>query len=186
LNLSQSYAVASTPAAVKAHEQVVRFMNRNKFAMFLYNPVLRTAFRDVFQSQMDEFHRLYGSAPTHIDGHQHRHLCANMLVEEVIPRGHKVRRNFTYFPREKSHFNRTYRKVVDRVLAIRYRITDYFFSLSDCLEGAKLAKVIALSHSANVEVMSHPVYRKEYTLLYANEFELLVNDTRLASYKQLT
>ena len=31
--------------------------------------------------------RLYGKLPSHVDGHQHRHLCANMLIDPIIPEG---------------------------------------------------------------------------------------------------
>ena len=37
------------------------------------------------------------------------HLCANLLLSNLVPAGMKVRRNFSFWPDEKSRFNRAYR-----------------------------------------------------------------------------
>jgi len=53
-------------------------------------------------AQMDEFVRLYGRTHlSHIDGHQHRHVCANMLLAEVIPTGRNCPPDLFYAPSEK-------------------------------------------------------------------------------------
>ena len=65
-----------------------------------------------------------------MDGHQHMHLCANMLFDRVIRTGERVRRSFSFWPGEKSFLNRTYRRFIDAWLARRYRLTDFFFALS--------------------------------------------------------
>lgn len=186
LNLNQTYAgTGCSPAAAQAHERIVSFMARSKHAMFVYHPVLKRCFRDVFQSQLDEFHRLYGEAPSHVDGHQHRHLCANMLIDQVIPGGEKVRRNFSFWPGEKSLLNRTYRKFVDRWLARRYVMTDYFFSLGQCLRGKRLDRVTALAKTANVELMTHPIDSEEYAWLMSDQFSEAMQGVRLEPYARL-
>ena len=186
LNLNQGYTGAGcSPAAAQAHERVVRFMARSKHAMFVYHPVLKRCFRDVYQSQLDEFHRLYGAAPSHVDGHQHRHLCANMLIDRVIPTGEKVRRNFSFWPGEKSLLNRTYRKFVDRWLARRYVMTDYFFSLGQCLRGKRLDRVSELARTANVELMTHPIDSEEYAWLMSDRFSEATQGVRLEPYAKL-
>ena len=72
------------------------------------------------------------------------HLCANLLVSNLIPAGMKVRRNFSFLPGEKSWLNRAYRYLVDRWLARRYCLADYFFDLIQCIEGKKLDRVACL------------------------------------------
>jgi hypothetical protein len=84
------------------------------------------------------------------------HLCSNLLLSNMIPAGTKLRRDFSFWPGEKSMLNRTYRLLVDRWLACRHRLTDYFFDLTLCIQGKKLDRVAALAKSSNVELMTHP------------------------------
>lgn len=159
------------------HDRIIRFLTFNKYAFLIYNPALKKAFQYVYQAQFDEFVRLYGKPPSHIDGHHHQHLCMNMLLGRVIPTGEKVRRNFYFWPHEKGPVNRTYRRLVDLSLTRRYRLTDYFFALSQCFQSDRLSRVMDLATTASVEVMTHP----------ANEIELayLMSDNYLANLYRL-
>ena len=180
LNLSQSYARQGT--ASDAHQRVVRFMRSSKFAVLIYHPGLRSAFRDVFRAQYDEFTRIYRREPSHVDGHQHRHLCANLLIDEVIPRGVRVRRNFSFTAGEKGLINRMYRRMVDRRLARRYRLTDYFFALPDEVAKGRMPQVAELAKRAKVEVMTHPVRPNEFEYLMSDSFCELSRGLEMASY----
>lgn len=171
LNLTQQFTGGVHTGALREyHDRVVHFLNVNKFAFLFYNPVLRKQFRYVYQAQLDEFIRLYGRPPSHIDGHHHQHLCANMLLDRVIPIGEKVRRNFYFWPDEKGLLNRTYRRLVDLFLARRYRLTDFFFALSQCLQPHRLTRVRELARTATVEVMTHPANAVEYAYLMSDNF----------------
>lgn len=170
LNLSQSYEVSVPAEAVAAHERIIHFLAGSKYAGLLYHPGLRRDFKEVYRTQSDEFVRLYGQLPAHVDGHHHRHLCANMLIDEVIPRGQRVRRNFTFGPGEKGWMNRAYRRLTDRWLARRYRLTDYLFNLSDCLGEGALARALGLAGNATVELETHPSRAAERTLLTSENF----------------
>jgi predicted glycoside hydrolase/deacetylase ChbG (UPF0249 family) len=186
LNLSQRYnGRLPSPAAQSAHERVVRFMKSSKFAVLLYHPGLRGAFRDVFRSQADEYERLFGRPPRHVDGHQHRHLCANLICEEIIPRGCSVRRNFSFFPGDKSWINRAYRRWVDARLARRYRLTDYFFSLAQCLRGGRTRVPAELAGEHRVELMTHPVQPDEAAFLRSAEFDRVFDKIQLGSYEMI-
>ncbi len=183
LNLSQAYNGRRPSAAAQAaHERVVRFMKRSKFAVLLYHPGLRGAFRDVFRSQADEYERLFGHAPRHVDGHQHRHLCMNLLWEEIIPRGCSVRRNFSFFPGDKSPVNRAYRRWVDARLARRYRLAGYFFSLGQCLRGQRIDVPAGLARTNPVEVMTHPIHAEEATFLRGAGFEQVFGGLTMGDY----
>src|SRR4051812_41107581 len=70
LNFSQRYTGRAPARLADAQSRIVRFMTASKYAVLLYHPGLRNDFRDVVLSQRDEFLRLYGQAPSHIDGHQ--------------------------------------------------------------------------------------------------------------------
>jgi predicted glycoside hydrolase/deacetylase ChbG (UPF0249 family) len=126
--------------------------------------------------------RLFEKSPSHIDGHHHMHLCANVLFSSMIPAGMKMRRNFSFWPGEKSMLNRTYRWLVDRWLACRYRLTDYFFDLTQCIQGEKLDRVAALAKSSNVELMTHPIVNWEQEYLMSDEFQEILQRLEIGHY----
>ncbi|MFO1478369.1 MAG: ChbG/HpnK family deacetylase [Verrucomicrobiota bacterium] len=186
LNLSQRFNGPGVPEEVRrSHDRVVRFILRSKYAVLFYHPLLRRDFRRVFQAQWDEFVRLYGRAPSHVDGHQHRHLSANVLLDRIIPAGEKVRRNFSFWPGEKGLVNRAYRRVLDNWMSRRYRLTDYFFSLGTCLQTGCLSRVADLGKTASVELMTHPVRQNELEYLSGDTWVITFGRHRMGSYRQL-
>jgi hypothetical protein len=94
-----------------------------------------------------------------------------------------VRRNFSFWPGEKSLLNRAYRGAVDRWLARRYRLTDYFFDLTQCMQENKLDRVAALARSEDVELMTHPANQREQAFLISGDFCELLQQVQLGSYK---
>lgn len=183
LNFSQPFTGDTASSSMREHHQrIVSFLTANKYAQLFYNPFLRKEFAYSCQAQLEEFARLFGTLPTHVDGHHHMHLCANVLFSWSIPVGMVVRRNFSFRAGEKSLLNRAYRRAVDRWLARRYRLTDYFFDLTQCVQENKLDRVAALARSKQVELMTHPIDPGEQVYLLSNDCsELLQNlsSTRL-------
>src|SRR5438105_15874839 len=110
------------------------------------------------------------------------HLCANMLLTNMIPAGMKMRRNFSFWPGEKSLLNRTYRSLVDRWLAQRYQLSGYFFDLTQCIQQKKLDRVAALAKSSNVELMTHPIVRSEEECLMSDEFKVMLQRLKIGGY----
>src|SRR5207248_2518537 len=164
------------------HDKIVRFLRGNKYSQLLYNPFLRTEFSYSYQAQAEEFVRLFGKQPSHIDGHHHMHLCANLILSNTIPAGAKLRRNFSFWPGEKSMLNRTYRWLVDRWLARRYCLADYFFDLTQCIQGEKLDRVAALAKSSNVELMTHPIVNEEEEYLMSDGFGVMLERLNIGGY----
>jgi predicted glycoside hydrolase/deacetylase ChbG (UPF0249 family) len=182
LNFTDSFT-NSVPATLKtSHRRTARFLGRSKYAQLIYNPLLRANFADSYRAQVDEFQRLYGKPPSRIDGHHHMHLCANVLFSNLIPTGTKVRRNFSFWPGEKSGSNRTYRALIDRWLGRKYRLTDYFFDLTQCMEENKWSRVAALAQSTGVELMTHPVNPGEQAYLMSDEFEVMLQRLNVGGY----
>jgi predicted glycoside hydrolase/deacetylase ChbG (UPF0249 family) len=174
LHLNFSEPLSGNPGSgvlLDSHRKVSAFLTRNKYAQLVYNPLLRSAFAHSLQAQLEEFQRLYGMMPSHIDGHHHMHLCANVVLSQFIPRGMTVRRHFSFWPGEKSVLNRTYRDSVNWWLAQRYRLWDYFFDLTQSIERKTLDRVIRLAKSSNVELMTHPISRFEMEYLMGDEFQ---------------
>ncbi len=171
INFTESFTGSSVPASLRsAHERIRKFLRRSKYAPVLYNPFLRRAFRDVFEQQMQEFARLYGRTASRFDGHQHMHLASNMVIDHPIPAGAKVRRSFSFSAGERNVVNRLYRAAVDRRLAARYRIGDFFFAFSKHLPLARLCRVIELARTHEVELMTHPELDTEFNSLLSPEF----------------
>lgn len=179
----------SLPNALHANDaqqrRVVRFLRASKYAQLVYHPLLRRAFRDVFKRQWDEFVRLYHRPPTHVDGHHHLHLCLNMLLDGIIPRGTKVRRSFTFEASEKGVLNRLFRRAIDARLRRRHRITDGFFSLERCLQRVDLPRVARLANERPVELMTHPENAAEQQFLLGEEFCSVFSGIKLGSYSAL-
>jgi predicted glycoside hydrolase/deacetylase ChbG (UPF0249 family) len=183
LNFSEAFTDGRCPGSLRdCHNRIVGFLKRNKYAQILYNPSLRKEFAYSYNAQAEEFLRLFGRAPSHIDGHHHMHLCANMLLSNMIAAGMKMRRNFSFWPGEKSLLNRTYRALVDRWLARRYQLADYFFDLTQCIRDEKLDRVVALAKSNNVELMTHPMLQFESEYLMSDQFQVMLQRLEVGGY----
>ena len=158
----------------KHHQRVAAYLRASKWNQSLYNPLLCNSFDYVYQAQLEEFFRLYGSEPARVDGHHHMHLCMNMLFSRKYNRGLIVRRNFSFSPGEKNAANRFYRYLVDRWLMSRFLCRDFFFSIMP-IENERLTNIFLLSRQADIELMVHPGADKEYEYLMGDEWERLVS-----------
>jgi predicted glycoside hydrolase/deacetylase ChbG (UPF0249 family) len=186
LNFTETFTSELVPEKVRQqHDRIRRFLSVSKYALLFYNPFLRCAFKEVFEAQCNEFMRLYGSPPAHMDGHQHMHLCSNILIDRILPYGTKVRRSFSFGSNDKNFLNRFYRFLVDCALARRHRLTDYFFALSPHLSVIRLRRVLELARSANVELMTHPQVKTEYDFLVSDEYSYAMSQVHLAGYNSL-
>jgi predicted glycoside hydrolase/deacetylase ChbG (UPF0249 family) len=183
LNFTERFTGARIPATLaNYHDKIARFLTRNKYSQILYNPFLRKEFSYSCETQIEEFTRLFARPPSHIDGHHHMHLCANLFLSNLIPPGSKIRRNFSFWPGEKSSLNRAYRSLVDRWLARRYRLTDYFFDLTQSIRGKKMDRVVASAESSKVELMTHPILQLESEYLMSDEFQAILQRLDVGSY----
>jgi predicted glycoside hydrolase/deacetylase ChbG (UPF0249 family) len=186
LNFIEPFSGAGTGSTlIDRQRKIIAFLKRNRYNQVLYNPFLRQAFEYVFRAQLEEFQRLYRQAPTHFDGHKHMHVCANMLLSCPIPRGQKVRRSFSFEARDKGFVNRGYRSWVNRRLASRYTVTEYFFALSQQLSTERFSRVCRLAANATVELMTHPAIPAEQNFVAGGEFEQGLAGVSKGSYGEL-
>jgi predicted glycoside hydrolase/deacetylase ChbG (UPF0249 family) len=183
VNFAETFTGRNIPARLReCHNRLVRYLRRTKYTQLFYNPFLRDAFSYSYHAQAEEFARLFGNPPARVDGHHHMHLCANVLFSKMIPAGTKLRRNFSFWPGEKSWANRTYRALVDRWLARRYQLTDYFFDLTQCIAENKLGRVTSLAKSSTVELMTHPIVPQEAEHLMSDEFYVMLKCLNVGGY----
>jgi chitin disaccharide deacetylase len=175
LNLTQGFTGDSVPKILKEHHRkVASYLTAWKFNQILFNPFLHKAFVYVFQAQWDEFCRIYGKEPDQLDGHHHMHLCSNMMISGRLPKGIRIRRNFTFSPGEKDPVNRLYRYLVDLWLKSRFTCLDSFFSLEP-IDRERLQRIVNMSNFSNVELMVHPGVGKEYSFLLSPEWTDILN-----------
>jgi chitin disaccharide deacetylase len=179
LNLTSGLTGCS-PQLAGAQGKIARHLLKHRLSQVIYHPGLVRAFEFVVKAQLDEFQRLFGGSPKRIDGHHHMHLCTNMLVADLLPRGVIVRRNFSFERGEKGFHNRLYRKLVDRVLGRRYRIADFLFSLAP-IDLTRLPRIASLAENQIVELETHPVKPAEHKFLAGGEIFRHLGSVRIAS-----
>lgn len=167
---------------IECQQRIASFLRKSKFCALLYNPLLKRDFEYVYNAQYEEYVRLYHNNPTHIDGHHHMHLCTNVLIDRLIPRGSKVRRNFTFSSKEKNIGNRFCRNIVDGILTRRYICTDSFFSISPLSDTKRLQHIIMLAKSQNVELMVHPEKLEELDYLMTDDYLQMISGVERRSY----
>jgi chitin disaccharide deacetylase len=179
LNFTTPFSASDRAARLAERQgELVAYLRRHALARLVYHPGLARSFEYVVEAHLEEFRRLYGVSPDRIDGHHHMHLCANVLVGKLLPPGTIVRRNFSFQPGEKHLVNRLYRKAVDRRLARRHRIRDFFFSLPPLNPSSRLERIFSLADRFTVEVETHPVQSEEYRFLMDENFALLTKNIR--------
>jgi predicted glycoside hydrolase/deacetylase ChbG (UPF0249 family) len=142
--------------------------------------------RDCVEDQLQEFHRLYGGPPTHIDGHNHAHLSTNVLLSRALPRGIRLRRAQNW-PRARTLGGRLGSRVRDATLA-GFRTVRWFTSIRTVhprFGGRGLADLLELSRNESVEIMTHPGWDDELQLLLEPDWKRSLRPYPLASYEAL-
>jgi hypothetical protein len=181
LNFTTPFSARHCPSSLADRQhKIATCLLRHRLAQTLFYPTLTRSFEYIVSAQLDEFYRLYGAVPGRLDGHHHMHLCPNVLLAGLLPAGSAVRRNFSFRPGEKSLGNRLYRHIVDRFLARRHRLTDFFFSLPPLDSPGRLQRIFALATAFTVEVEAHPVRPDEYNFLMGPEVLRLITNIPLA------
>ena len=181
LNLTTPFFARSCPQGLRDRQaDLCSYLRRNFCARAVYNPRLRRAFNYVVKAQIEEYCRIYGREPERFDGHHHMHLCANVLIGGLLPPGTIVRRHFSWEAGEKRLRNLFFRKFTNIVLARRYRLVDFLFSLPPLEPPARLQRILSLASRFVVELETHPVDPVEYQFLIRGEIFQWIADFALS------
>lgn len=181
LNLTTPFSSPKCPSPlVERQRKLARFLLRHRFAPVVFHPSLARSFEYVVAAQRAEFVRLYGAEPERLDGHHHMHLCSNVLLGGLLPPGTIVRRNFSFRRGEKGWFNRVYRRLVDRKLARRHRLVDFFFSLRPVDPPSHVQNILSLASRFTVEVDVHPINPEEHRFLAGSAISRWTGDLPIA------
>jgi chitin disaccharide deacetylase len=171
INFTAPFSARGVPERLAEHlQRTAAHLSRHRLAQIVFHPGLMRSFEYLATAQLGEFRRLYGVAPEKIDGHHHMHISANVLMQKLLPPGTVVRRNFSFESGEKSRANQLYRRFVDRSLARRHVLSDYFFALAPLEPASRLRKIFALANQFAVEVGTHPVNQAEHRYLSGGAF----------------
>ncbi len=182
LNFTTLFSASQCPARIARRQQdLAGYLLRHRLAEVMFHPLLAPSFEYVVAAQLEEFSRLYGTAPRRLDGHHHMHLCANVLFGGLLPRGTIVRRSFSFQSGEKSWGNRAYRRVLNLKLAQRHTLTDFFFSLPPLEIPGRLRRIFSLAQQAVVEVETHPINPEEYRFLAGEQIFIDTAGSPIAS-----
>ena len=165
LNFTTEFTGSDIPPVLRDHHRrVISYLRRWRIFRALFNPLLMNSFDYVAKAQLEEFARLYGAAPRHLDGHHHMHLCANVLLQKLLPEGAMVRRSKSSLSGERSLADLCYRGVQDRMVRRRHQTAEYFFDLLP-IEHERLKRILELGREADVELSVHPSSEEEFHFL---------------------
>ena len=166
LNFTTPFSAGDCPRnLLERQRQLTVYLLRHRFAQVVFHPGLAQSFDYVVKAQIEAFQRLYGVRPARVDGHHHMHLCANVLLGNLLPAGTFARRRFSRRPRREGLLRSVQRRITDGVLARRHSLTDFFFHLTPLEPSSHLEQVFELARRFTVEVETHPINADEYRFL---------------------
>ena len=68
LNFTARFSGHAGSALRECQQRIATFLLENKYYLLMYNPFLKNQFEYVYQSQYEEFTRLYNKNPSHTSG----------------------------------------------------------------------------------------------------------------------
>ena len=188
LNLIEEYSGRSVPTSVRDRQR--RLLSRFRSARlrrWLYDPRLKNDVDAVITDQLECFADLYGRPPTHVDGHLHWHMAANVLFSDALPSGTKIR-NALSDARRPNPITRALRRAREKRISRRLPSPRYFFSIATVwpnLEGPPPMEKLALSRRTSVEVMVHPGFPHEYGPLQSEDWISALQDLPTGTFDDL-
>jgi hypothetical protein len=186
LNLTALFSSGVVSAAIRSHQtRIVRYLNSHSLAQVLSNPLLAGSFRTVFEAQVDEFRRLYGTPPPFYNGHHHMHLCANILGGGLLPAGARIRGTFTFEEGEKGLVNRWYRRRLHRLISRTYKSTGGFFTIAPVSDARRVFALLQRGQAGDIEIEVHPELDEETEFLLSDRFGDLLAGIRLCTFADL-
>jgi predicted glycoside hydrolase/deacetylase ChbG (UPF0249 family) len=185
LNLTQVYTGSGVPDDARERQaRLAAKLSGSKLHRWVYDPLMRRDIQTTVREQFDEFAKLYGCAPTHLDGHHHIHVIPNVLFSGAVPPRGKLRSPVCTSWRSAAARARG-RLLRSALRQARFTTTDYLLSIDELDAWAHDDGAIALPRSASVEVMTHPGVPEEDSLLESSTWRRVLASRRLGSFKDL-
>lgn len=171
LNLVEEYSDPKVPPAVRDRQKrLIEYSRLLRLRRWVYDPSSRHQVNRVIADQLQRFVDDYGRMPTHLDGHHHCHLAANVLISPAVPTGMKIR-NALENKHLRNPFTDGLRWMRARMISRRFTTTDRFLSVETFwpdLRGEVPADAFGPVPSLTMEVMVHPIFPHEYEPLQSS------------------
>jgi predicted glycoside hydrolase/deacetylase ChbG (UPF0249 family) len=190
LNLTQPFDAPDVGPAVRERQRrlCTHFARlRARRWVLSPNPAIRTLVADGIRDQLEEFQRLYGAGPTHLDSHHHVHVCPDVFLSRALEQGMQVRQTLSPIPF--AHGPATLpSRFKHRLLARRFATTSYFWGARE-LTGSDgsipIAAAAKLARENTVEIMVHPSFPDELHVLRSAGWASALAGGPLGSYSLL-
>jgi predicted glycoside hydrolase/deacetylase ChbG (UPF0249 family) len=189
LNLDEQLTARDVPDRVRRqHDVVRRSFSRQRLRRWSYAPSgkLRNALAGAITAQIDEFERLYGRPPTHLDSHHHTvELSLDAIYSGAIRPATKVRNPSWPERRTLRRVSRNWRRAVVRR---RFVTTAHFRDIRlmhPAFGGVRLETRLAPALAAPMEVMVHPGFSDELPVLLSSAWTELISAYRRGSWAEL-
>jgi predicted glycoside hydrolase/deacetylase ChbG (UPF0249 family) len=190
LNLTDPFTDPNTPPEVSATQRRVasRLAGSGlRLRRWIHDPAMRTDVERSIHHQFERFEALYGASPTHVDGHNHVHVCPTVGRSLARAGSFKVRNALNAYPSAKSPM--ALGRAARRRLSVGRRpTTRYFFCIAELhtrYSAEDLAAKLGLARHDSVEVMAHPGFDHEYEHLMSDRWWSLTSGLRRGSYADL-
>lgn len=186
LNFTEAFTgIIKNDKLNSVHNRLCTYFRVNKFNQMLYNYRIVREIDYSFNSQYEEYFRIYQKTPTHIDGHHHMHLASSVIFSNIITKGLKLRKKFAIDDNRVSFINRLYSYVVNRYLNKHYVCTEYFYGVSHDTNETFLNFIVNKAQTYNVEIMTHPGIFQDYNYLLSDKYYNIISPVKRCSYKSL-
>jgi predicted glycoside hydrolase/deacetylase ChbG (UPF0249 family) len=186
LNLDDPFAVDVPIEVRSAHDRVRSwFASRPRFlSSFNLSRSFHRDLRTSITAQLDEFQRLVGCDPTHIDSHHHVHMNWNVLCSSALQAMTPVRTTRWVDAKPSLRILRSSRI---RLIRRRFISTDLFFDLrhiSPALGGTE-SFVSNSAPATTIEIMTHPGMPDEFAVLNSAWWREVTDGLPLGSFADL-
>lgn len=190
LNLTDAFTDPNTPPEVSATQRRVvdRLAGSGlRLRRWIYDPAMRTDVARSIHDQFERFEALYGGPPTHVDGHNHVHVCPTVGRSLARAGNFKVRNALNAYPSSKSPM--AFARAARRRLSLGRRpTTRYFFCITELharYSAEDIGAKLGLARRASVEVMAHPGFEQEYERLMSDRWWSWTSGLKRGSYADL-
>lgn len=196
LNLTEPFSDPTTPAQVRERQRRVaaRFSGAGsdghpgtaRLRKWAYDPTIRAEVDRAIADQLERFVTLYGTMPTHFDGHNYVDVCPNVFLSGSIPTGSRMRNSLGCYPLERSAKG-VLRALRQAPRSRRFASTRYLLHIAGLQlpEDEPADPRLELAHRAPVEVMGHPDDELERKALMSAAWGRVLAKHRLGSFADL-
>jgi chitin disaccharide deacetylase len=190
LNLTQPFDAPDVRPLVRERQRrLCAHFARLRLRRWVYsaNPATHTLVADAIRDQLEEFQRLYGAAPTHVDSHHHVHVCPDVFLSRALEHGIRVRQTLSPLPA--AHGPATLpSRLKHRLLCRRFTTTSHFWGARE-LTGSDgsipIGAAVQLARADTVEIMVHPSFPAETEVLLSKRWLDAIGPARPGPYISL-